>query len=747
MKQGASIRQHISGLLILSISVVMVVLSTAFFLHFRESFRSQMESYVASTISFSADHCVAPLLFLDRPAAQRVLSRFEKIPTVTHAVLRDHTGEVFAQYQRSNHANSFPSDTVFEPLFHKNALYAAVAVKDDGLTLGVLSLRVSTEELQASLRQLTMFLFAIAIPLFVLILYWGKRMEYRISAPLMRIANMARRTNRDRLHSRISPVVDSCREVEILAESINTMLERIQYGEVQIEKTYHLLHDLVDAMPTLVFVLDRQNRTLLWNSAAARYIPTETPEEAPLDTLVPAFSFLTQELKRLREKFHPRKLRRYELQLGSIAYADVTLFPLHEHSEGDVALFITDVTAVTQKDAQLMQMQKMETVGTLAGGLAHDFNNALNGIVGTLSLLRLNMAEGGSLQEQEENITIMEEASSRAEDLIRQLLTLSQKQDSSKKRVAPLLLMKRVKRLYNTGIGKVVSCRIESDDTVPHIFVDPSQLEQVLLNLCINAGHAMTIMRAPHEQQGGEVTVVIEGRTFSVSHSVLSGEIPPGVYCCIHITDKGVGIKPEHISRIFDPFYTTKKNGAGTGLGLSMVLNIVQHNEGWVDVTSQPGVGTTVSLYFTECGETEREEGAFVSNNTPSIPQGTGHVLIIDDDPLVVRLGRKILMYSGFTVTSFYSGPEALAYLEEKQDHVDCILLDMVMPEMTGQEVYEEIHARGISIPVVLTSGYSRDDRVVQTISLGANEFLSKPYGAKELEEKIITAMSSEIRE
>jgi PAS domain S-box-containing protein len=391
-----------------------------------------------------------------------------------------------------------------------------------------------------------------------------------------------------------------------------------------------------------------------------------------------------------------------------------------------------DITEKLKFQEQIMRMQKMETVGALAGGLAHDFNNVLVGIMGTLSLLQLKIREG-NLQNAGEimaDLDVIEQSGVRATEIVKRFLMLSQRQETS---YAPLdmnRLISDVLKVCRNSFHKLVGFREDLPDGPAMVSGDKTQLEQVILNLCVNANHAMTMMRAPGEHEGGTLTVKSE-RIFADEHFCATHpRAASGWYWRLGVGDTGVGMPDSIRGKIFDPFFSTKGKGGGIGLGLSMVYSIVTDHHGFIDVYSQEGEGSTFNVHIPALPD---DTIADMDADRLSITRGEGPVLIVDDEDMILRTARRILAAGGYTVHTAKSGAAAIELFRSIHGDIRAVVLDMVMPGMTGDEVFRELKKIDPQVRVLIASGFVQDQRAQHAMQEGARQFLQKPYTLERL--------------
>jgi PAS domain S-box-containing protein len=380
-----------------------------------------------------------------------------------------------------------------------------------------------------------------------------------------------------------------------------------------------------------------------------------------------------------------------------------------------------DITRRQEMEAQLLQAQKMEAVGTLAGGVAHDFNNRLQTISGYAQLLLMDKA----LQAEDlHKIKAIDRAAQRACALAEQLLVFSRKIDS---KLRPLDLnheIRAVAKLLARTLPKMIAIHLELNEAVAIVNADAAQIEQVLMNLAINASHAMP--------DGGKLT--IETQTVTLDDIDCKGKVglSPGQYACLSVIDNGHGMHRATQAHIFDPFFTTKEPGKGTGLGLSMVHGIIQNHGGHINCTSRPGRGTRFDLLLPALpldAETEHAGGP----DGVSLPRGTERILLVDDDVDNLAIGRSILERFGYRLTTASGSRRALHLFHKSAPPYELVILDLSMPHMGGLETISVLKAHQPEVKILIASGYGADAVVQEAIDTGALGYVRKPYQLADL--------------
>ncbi|WP_374640226.1 PAS domain-containing protein [Hydrogenophaga sp.] len=384
-----------------------------------------------------------------------------------------------------------------------------------------------------------------------------------------------------------------------------------------------------------------------------------------------------------------------------------------------------------QLEGQLRESQKMEAIGTLAGGVAHDFNNLLAAILGNLSLAREDVGDGHLAQE---SLAEIQRAALRARQLVQQILAFSRRQSPTMEQQALGPLVEEALNLMRSLLPAGVRLNTRMPVTGPMVRADSTQIQQVVMNLCTNAWQAM-------RGRGGEITVSLKTCDVAQEESLSTGgRLAPGRYACLSVADSGQGIAPEHLHRIFEPFYTTKPAGEGTGLGLSVVHGIVTAHQGGIDVHSQLGEGTRFDLYFPVAGGTDAPaQGATMVEAV--IPQAdtcaNRHIVYVDDYEAMLFLASRMLGKQGYRVTTFLSGELALAWLAANGDRVDLLVTDQNMPGLSGIDVAREVAQIRPGLRVAIMSGYVSDELREQARLCGVHEVLAKQDRVDDLVEAV----------
>ena len=387
-----------------------------------------------------------------------------------------------------------------------------------------------------------------------------------------------------------------------------------------------------------------------------------------------------------------------------------------------------------QLTAQLRQAQKMEAIGRLAGGVAHDFNNYLTCIMGNLSLL-----EGRVNEEVEACLVEANAAVDNAASLTRQLLAFSRKQVISPRPISLSSLVERLSRILQRLVGARIALHTRCDEALWSVNADPGQLEQVLVNLVMNARDAIS--------DEGEVVIETRNLPLAAGEQQAPEPLPPGDYVCLSVRDSGRGLSDVVRSRLFEPFFTTKDQGAGTGLGLATVYGAVQQNGGAITVESELGRGTTFRILLPRVEAPSQKDAPLPSTSMSALSGGTETILLVEDEPSVLELAHCTLQQLGYNVLPCSSADEALRTFAEVRGRIELLVTDVVMPRMNGRELSARINALRPGISVLFSSGYGENIIAKQGVIDDGLHFIGKPYRPRELAAKVRVLLDQRLAE
>jgi len=528
--------------------------------------------------------------------------------------------------------------------------------------------------------------------------------------------------------ARLAPVLE--RE---LAQAVIRAQHR--QGQIDLELSRDRYVDLYDFAPVGYFTLSREGlieqinvtgaallgevRKRLLNARFAQFV-------VPADKERWVAHFL--------QALHDGNKQRLELTLKSTLGARIhaqldCMRAAGESGEPIVRIALTDITERKQAEAnlrgfetQLREVQKMESIGTLAGGIAHDFNNILGAILGNVALARDEVGAGhpalASLDE-------IHKASLRARDLVQQILAFSRRQPQQLVTQALRPVVEETRKLLRATLPARVELDVMLTDAPLHVHADATQVQQVLMNLCTNAWHAL-------KDGVGRIGVGLDAVVLDAGAAQRLGGVPPGPYAHLWVSDTGTGMDAAIRERIFEPFFTTKPVGQGTGLGLSVVHGILTAHHGAIAVDSEPGQGSTFHLYFPAV-----EALPSVVSPQAAVPdtlRGHGeHVLYVDDDETMVIMVERILLRSGYRVSSYQDAQEAVAAVRDHPNAFDFVVTDFNMPEFSGLDVAHELARIRPELPVVISSGYITEELRAEAQSAGVRSLLEKQNTFQEL--------------
>ncbi len=523
------------------------------------------------------------------------------------------------------------------------------------------------------------------------------------------------------------------REFRSLARAANRMIEQRHHAEVALRESEERFRSIVQHLSDIVWVVDRDSVILYETPSSPRVLgaaPGGLVGKRLLDMVHPddlaTASEAFDEVLRKENPYQPTGYRMRHADGHWVRLESIASNMLDHPALRGIVVVSRDVTERWEAEQErrrledaLLQSEKMRAIGQLAGGIAHDFNNLLTGILGYANMLKLGLPPGTSEHHAAKTI---EKAAERAADLTGQLLGFARR---GKNRVAAVDVhetLQEVVQLLSRSFDRNIRIRLDLHAGRPVTMGDPNQLQQVFLNLMMNARDAMP--------DGGELAIQTDMVDLDDAFCRNHAGCAPGTYVKASVADTGHGIPSEHIERLFEPFFTTKKQGQGTGMGLAMVYGILADHGGAIDVASQVGVGTTVTVYLPASAQDPDAEAPPAAQD---LAFGTGHVLLVDDEEVVREVAEDMLRSLGYEVTCAADGREAVELYRERGDGFDAVILDMVMPEMGGAEAFAELRRLDPGVRVVLSTGFGDSDRAQDLLDQGVAAFVPKPYRMDQL--------------
>ncbi len=511
-------------------------------------------------------------------------------------------------------------------------------------------------------------------------------------------------------------------------------------AEEELTKTKDQLEYLFTVSPAVVYTLNPKNLALMWISPNLERMTGYTIKEAlkwgwwennvhPEDR-----ERALERRKEIFTKSHIWGEYRFKKKDGEYIWLRDELRRI-DGSQGKQVEIVgasLDITREHQMkeeqqelENQLRQVQKLESIGRLAGGIAHDFHNMLNVILGYAEICLNSIHPQDPLRRNVEQII---KAARRSADLTRQLLAFGRKQTLHPKVVNLNDVIRNFENLLRRVIGEHIDMRLILADNLANVKVDPGQMEQVIMNLVVNARDAMP--------EGGKLIIETANVELDETYARSHPDVTPGKYVMFSVTDTGCGMDKETMSKIFEPFFTTKEQGKGTGLGLSTVYGIVKQSGGHITVYSEVGYGTTFKVYLPQVEDKETPQPE--SEEEPSIIKSKGeHILVVEDEDMLRELIEEILTQLGYEVTVAANGGEALLLVEEKGLKPDLVLTDVVMPNMSGKDLVKRLKKSQPHLKVLYMSGYSDDAMIQQGILEPGTAFIPKPFTLNDLAKKV----------
>jgi two-component system, cell cycle sensor histidine kinase and response regulator CckA len=492
---------------------------------------------------------------------------------------------------------------------------------------------------------------------------------------------------------------------------------------------------LLDEARDAIVVRGLDQRILFWNKGAQR-IYGWTPEEAVGRTALDLD--LQSELNEaqfeegwaaIRERGEWSGEFRQRTKSGEPIQVE-SRWTLVRDDKGEprsVLVINTNITERRKIEQQLLRAQRMESIGTLAGGIAHDLNNILSPILMSIQMLQLKAQDDSSRQW----LQMLQSNAERGADMVRQVLSFARGVEGERVTVQPKHLIKDVIGILKDTLPKSISIKYDVPADLWVVSADATQIHQVLMNLCVNARDAMT--------QGGELSIRAENVTLDENYARMHLEAKPGRHVLVTVADTGGGIPPEVVGRIFEPFFTTKEVGKGTGLGLSTALTIIRSHGGFINVYSEPRHGTQFAVYLPAV-EAAAEAGARLQSE---LPVGRGElILVVDDEDAIRQITKATLETFGYRVLTASDGTEALGLYAQNREEVAGVITDMMMPFMDGPATIRALRKMNPQVKIIAASGLGGQDKAAEATAAGVQQFLPKPYTA----EKILKALAQLLR-
>jgi two-component system, cell cycle sensor histidine kinase and response regulator CckA len=518
-----------------------------------------------------------------------------------------------------------------------------------------------------------------------------------------------------------------------LEKKVSERTKALQYNEEKYCQLYNetkkaeaVYCSLINSSADAIVLYDLEGRTQYVSSAFTKLFGWSLDElkgkridYVPEAELEKSIDYINNAIHRgischgFESKRYKKDGRLVDVSVSASGYTD------HEGKLSGLLVILRDISEQKRLEAQIRHAQKMEAIGTLASGIAHDFNNILSIILGNSELALYGLPKSKPLYSFLEEIRI---ASHRAKDVVKQLLSFSRKTEEKRYPINIVPIVTESLKLLRSSVPANIEFRQNISRNSYTILAEPTQIHQIMINLCTNAVHAM-------EKNGGYLDITLEKKEIFSENRELHPDLKEGKYLKLSISDNGHGIAPGHLERIFEPYFTTKDIGKGSGMGLAIVHGIVKNHEGIIKVSSILDQGTTFDIFFPAIEAQEKLK----SNIKQNYPIGNESILIVDDDELIIKMERKILTCLGYRVESFTNPINALEQFLIAPERFDLVIADMAMPKMTGDKFIQELLKIKPDLPTILCTGYSEWMDENKALEMGIKWFLIKPIDMEKM--------------
>ena len=606
--------------------------------------------------------------------------------------------------------------------------------------------------LRSSSRNLILFVMGIFLVSIVLGCTLSFLLASHITNSITALKEGMEKVNRGDLSVKIES--SNTGELKELEDAFNSMVERLRSTTISRE----FLDTVIHSLPSGVALVDREMRVLFWNKAAEEI--TGFSEEDALGKGICELLRIPSG-RPVCEAFVPPAMERGEeppITEVAVSKRGEKLYLLfqfsraqhYSHREVEGIVSFTDVTRQKQLEQQLSHAQRMEAVGVLAAGIAHDFNNMLGAIMGNLNLISLIVEEGGDKDEIAKYAASAEQVVHQAAQITKRLLAFTRQAPVVMKPMDPRPIVEETREILSRTIDRRITVESRLDDNVWQVRADPAELQQILMNLCLNAKDTLMDRiegRCPHKgslkDDPPRLLISVENQVIGESYVLDHPYAKMGKFVRFSVEDNGCGMDEEVLDRIFDPFFTTKELEKGTGLGLATVYGLVKQHRGWITAESRKGVGSRFSFYLpalatpVKATDSEKEETTSTSmeNNNTRLK-----VLLVDDEEIIRDIGKTMLTHMGYQVILAENGEEAIELY--KSARPDLVILDITMPVLSGKDALKRIMEIDPNAKVIISSGHPFDSSAEELLQMGAKLYLQKPFKIKEIKEAIEKVMA-----
>ena len=696
-----------------------------------------------------------PIINLHKHETQEILIAEMKLKFLWHLVsnlkinsqgisyLTDKNGRVVVHPNRSivlkNTSLEIPSTSRIMPgLTGEQAVVAAQKIRFGNLPLYFVTEIPRSEALRSIHTSLfilgTILLLTLVCAVAIVFIF-----VRQIVQPLESIATTARDVSSGDYSKKAQPY--NIKELQELSNAFNSMTGRLHETIENLESQINFVENVIESLTHPLYVVDAHDYTVKMANSASNFGMLTSDSKCHMLTHksdIPCSGLnhpcIVEEIKKTRKPVMMQH-KHCDHENNRERIFEVYGYPICD-DKGEITQVIEYNIDITEKkglEDQLRQAQKLEAIGSLASGVAHDFNNLLTTILGYGELGLLKLAKDDPLREKIEAIY---EAGVKASTLTRQLLAFSRKQVLEMRVLNLDDLLENLTKMLKRMIGENIEIKMNLDPSSGNIKADPGQTEQIVMNLAINARDAMP--------DGGTISIETQMVVLDEEYCKIHAEVEPGTYVALSVTDEGTGMPPEVMEKIFDPFYTTKEKGAGTGLGLSTVYGIVKQHNGHIYVYSEMGNGTTFKIYFPTIEKSADEKSP---KSSPPMEKGVETILVADDEVSIRKLIRDTLEPLGYKILEASNGKEALEVFRQSELTIDMLLTDVIMPKMTGKQLGDILHDENPGFKILYMSGYT-DNVIAHQGILDKNvNFINKPLIPSLLTKKIREVLEKETSE
>jgi PAS domain S-box-containing protein len=697
---------------------------------------------LSASAKMVGSNSTAALSFGDAKSAREVLSALQAKQNVINACIYNKDGRVFASYSRDvAHSDCFPPPAQAQAtaiVNHNMVLFQPITL--NGKSIGTIFIEADLTDLSARLARFLEIDFLVLLASLAAAFLLSIRLQRLISGPIRELADTALSVStREDYSVRATKRGDD--EIGVLFDQFNSMLDRIQQGDIALQEAQSELENrvaertsylnaLIENSPLAILVLDSGQKVQLCNPAFEKLFQAVPQEDIgkPVVALFPNEKTLPEASAASGAKSNETPVNlttRRKRKDGSFVDVELHLVPLIVNGRvlGSLSIY-QDVTEQRMLERQLRVAQKMEAIGRLSGGIAHDFNNLLGVIIGYIQVMKRSLLPGNSSYEYAEEI---EKAGQRAVSLTRQLLAFSRQQVLEPVILNLNTLVSEMEKMLPRLIGEDIQLNLILDPAIGQVKADSGQIEQVVMNLAVNARDAMP--------DGGKLTIQTANAELD---TVFEREHPgsvPGQYVMLAVTDTGTGMDPETQAQIFEPFFTTKERDKGTGLGLATVYGVVKQSSGYIAVESEIGKGALFKIYLPRIEQPVATKSE--SSQAPLTVRGSETILLVEDAEPLRKLAHMFLRDNGYQVLTAADGAEAQQVAEQNPGPIHLLLTDVVMPGINGRVLAERLAPRHPAMKVLYISGYTDSFIAGHGVLEEGTHLLHKPFTEEVLVRKV----------